>query len=154
MNFESSILEALKAGKTVDELASEYSKALNEAVKRKEEEDAKAKASVKKIEDMDVILDLIDEFIYNYYPEYKDIVNSNVESKTVIELLDETFPLLEELNKGIEDLTKMFGIDKEECACCKPKEKTVPFSKTSSKDMLSAKDVDKVINDFMKKMGL
>ena len=144
MNFESSILEALKAGKTVDELASEYSKALNEAVKRKEEEDAKAKASVKKIEDMDVILDLIDEFIVNYYPEYADMVGG-VESKDMVELLDELFSLAKEFENLAEVL---------ECACCKPKEKTVPFSKTSSKDALSAKDVDKVLNDFMKKMGL
>ena len=146
MNFESSILEALKAGKTVDELASEYSKALNEAVKRKEEEDAKAKASVKVIEDMDVILDLIDEVIYNYYPEYVDMVGG-VESKSVIELLDETLPLLKEFK----NLAEVLGIGKEDCACCKskPKEKT-----TSSKNALGAKDVDKVLEDFMKKMGL
>lgn len=149
MNFESSILEALKAGKTVDELASEYSKALNEAVKRKEEEDAKAKVSEKKIEDMNEILDLIDEFVINYYPEYKDMVG-NVESKAVIELLDETLPLLKELK----DLAEVLGIDKEDCAYSKLKEKTVPFSKTLSRDALSAKDVDKVLNDFMKKMGL
>ena len=74
----------------------------------------------------------------------------NVESKAVIELLDETLPLLKELK----DLAEVLGIDKEGCACCKPKEKTVPFSKTSSKDALSANDVDKVLNDFMKKMGL
>lgn len=137
-NFENSILEALKAGKTVDELASEYSKALNEAVKRKEEEDAKAKASAKKIEDMNYILDLIDEFVVNYYPEYKDMVGE-VEAKDMIELLDEAFPLVKEINKGIDDIAKMLGIDKSK--------------KTNSKDALSAKDVDKVLEDFMKKMG-
>lgn len=154
MNFENSILEALKAGKTVDELASEYSKALNEAIKLKEAEEAKAKEaeSVKKIEDMNEILDLIDEFIVNYYPEYKDMVG-NVESKDMIELLDETFPLIKKLNKGLEDFVKILEIDKEDFVCCKP-EKTAPFHKISSKDALSAKDVDKVLNDFMKKMGL
>ena len=106
MNFENSILEALKAGKTVDELASEYSKALNEAVKRKEEEDAKAKASEKKIEDMNEILDLIDEFIINYYPEYKNMVGG-VESKDIIELIDETLPLVKEL----ENLAEILGVE-------------------------------------------
>ena len=90
------ILEMLKSGKSVDEIASEYSKALNEAIKAKEEEDKKAKIDSKKLEDANLILDMIDEFIVNYYPKYKDAF-TEVKGEEFIEAVDSMIELADEL---------------------------------------------------------
>ena len=90
------ILEMLKSGKSVDEIASEYSKALNEAIKAKEEEDKKAKIDSKKLEDANLILDMIDEFIVNYYPKYKDAF-TEVKGEEFIEAVDSIIELADEL---------------------------------------------------------
>ena len=95
------ILEMLKSGKSVDEIASEYSKALNEAIKAKEEEDKKAKIDSKKLEDANLILDMIDEFIVNYYPKYKDAF-TEVKGEEFIEAVDSMIELADEL-KGLFD---------------------------------------------------
>ena len=90
------ILEMLKSGKSVDEIASEYSKALNEAIKAKEEEDKKAKIDSKKLEDANLILDMIDEFIANYYPKYKDAF-TEVKGEEFIEAVDSMIERADEL---------------------------------------------------------
>ena len=96
------ILEMLKSGKSVDEIASEYSKALNEAIKAKEEEDKKAKIDSKKLEDANLILDMIDEFIVNYYPKYKDAF-TEVKGEEFIEAVDSMIELADELTGLFDD---------------------------------------------------
>ena len=96
------ILEMLKSGKSVDEIASEYSKALNEAIKAKEEEDKKAKIDSKKLEDANLILDMIDEFIVNYYPKYKDTF-TEVKGEEFIEAVDSMIELADELTGLFDD---------------------------------------------------
>lgn len=120
------ILEMLKSGKSVDDIASEYSKALNEAVKAKEEEDKKAKIDSKKLEDANLILDMIDEFIANYYPKYKDMC-TEISGEELIEAIDSMVGLADEL-------TNMFG----------------GFKVKSKK----AVDTDAVFADFFKKYGI
>ena len=96
------ILEMLKSGKSVDEIASEYSKALNEAIKAKEEEDKKAKIDSKKLEDANLILDMIDEFIVNYYPKYKDAF-TEVKGEEFIEAVDSMIELADEITGLFDD---------------------------------------------------
>ena len=103
------ILEMLKSGKSVDEIASEYSKALNEAIKAKEEEDKKAKIDSKKLEDANLILDMIDEFIVNYYPKYKDAF-TEVKGEEFIEAVDSMIELADELT-GLFDDKKVKVLD-------------------------------------------
>ena len=108
------ILEMLKSGKSVDDIASEYSKALNEAVKAKEEEDKKAKIDSKKLEDANLILDMIDEFIYNYYPKYKDAF-TEVSGEELIEAVDSMIEVVDELTNVIngfkvKDKSKKTGV--------------------------------------------
>lgn len=122
------ILEMLKSGKSVDEIASEYSKALNEAIKAKEEEDKKAKIDSKKLEDANLILDMIDEFIVNYYPKYKDAF-TEVKGEEFIEAVDSIIELADELT-GLFD-----GF--------KAKDKKVKVL-----------DTDTVFKDFFKKYGI
>ena len=122
------ILEMLKSGKSVDEIASEYSKALNEAIKAKEEEDNKAKIDSKKLEDANLILDMIDEFIVNYYPKYKDAF-TEVKGEEFIEAVDSMIELADELT-GLFD-----GF--------KAKDKKVKVL-----------DTDTVFKDFFKKYGI
>ena len=122
------ILEMLKSGKSVDEIASEYSKALNEAIKAKEEEDKKAKIDSKKLEDANLILDMIDEFIVNYYPKYKDAF-TEVKGEEFIEAVDSMIELADELT-GLFD-----GF--------KAKDKKVKVL-----------DTDTVFKDFFKKYGI
>ena len=122
------ILEMLKSGKSVDEIASEYSKALNEAIKAKEEEDKKAKIDSKKLEDANLILDMIDEFIVNYYPKYKDAF-TEVKGEEFIEAVDSMIGLADELT-GLFD-----GF--------KAKDKKVKVL-----------DTDTVFKDFFKKYGI
>ena len=122
------ILEMLKSGKSVDEIASEYSKALNEAIKAKEEEDKKAKIDSKKLEDANLILDMIDEFIVNYYPKYKDAF-TEVKGEEFIEAVDSIIELADELT-GLFDGFKV-------------KDKKVKVL-----------DTDTVFKDFFKKYGI
>ena len=122
------ILEMLKSGKSVDEIASEYSKALNEAIKAKEEEDKKAKIDSKKLEDANLILDMIDEFIVNYYPKYKDAF-TEVKGEEFIEAVDSMIELADEL-KGLFDGFKV---------------------KDKKAKVL---DTDTVFKDFFKKYGI
>ena len=122
------ILEMLKSGKSVDEIASEYSKALNEAIKAKEEEDNKAKIDSKKLEDANLILDMIDEFIVNYYPKYKDAF-TEVKGEEFIEAVDSIIELADELT-GLFDGFKV---------------------KDKKAKVL---DTDTVFKDFFKKYGI
>ena len=122
------ILEMLKSGKSVDEIASEYSKALNEAIKAKEEEDKKAKIDSKKLEDANLILDMIDEFIVNYYPKYKDAF-TEVKGEELIEAVDSMIELADELT-GLFDGFKV---------------------KDKKAKVL---DTDTVFKDFFKKYGI
>ena len=122
------ILEMLKSGKSVDEIASEYSKALNEAIKAKEEEDNKAKIDSKKLEDANLILDMIDEFIVNYYPKYKDAF-TEVKGEEFIEAVDSMIELADELT-GLFDGFK---------------------AKDKKAKIL---DTDTVFKDFFKKYGI
>lgn len=122
------ILEMLKSGKSVDEIASEYSKALNEAIKAKEEEDKKAKIDSKKLEDANLILDMIDEFIVNYYPKYKDAF-TEVKGEEFIEAVDSMIELADELT-GLFDGFKV---------------------KDKKAKVL---DTDTVFKDFFKKYGI
>ena len=122
------ILEMLKSGKSVDEIASEYSKALNEAIKAKEEEDKKAKIDSKKLEDANLILDMIDEFIVNYYPKYKDAF-TEVKGEEFIEAVDSIIELADELT-GLFDGFK---------------------AKDKKAKVL---DTDTVFKDFFKKYGI
>lgn len=122
------ILEMLKSGKSVDEIASEYSKALNEAIKAKEEEDNKAKIDSKKLEDANLILDMIDEFIVNYYPKYKDAF-TEVKGEEFIEAVDSIIELADELT-GLFDGFK---------------------AKDKKAKVL---DTDTVFKDFFKKYGI
>ena len=104
------ILEMLKSGKSVDEIASEYSKALNEAIKAKEEEDNKAKIDSKKLEDANLILDMIDEFIVNYYPKYKDAF-TEVKGEEFIEAVDSMIELADELTGLFDKKAKVLDTD-------------------------------------------
>ena len=122
------ILEMLKSGKSVDEIASEYSKALNEAIKAKEEEDKKAKIDSKKLEDANLILDMIDEFIVNYYPKYKDAF-TEVKGEEFIEAVDSMI----ELADGLTGLFDGFKV------------------KDKKAKVL---DTDTVFKDFFKKYGI
>ena len=122
------ILEMLKSGKSVDDIASEYSKALNEAIKAKEEEDKKAKIDSKKLEDANLILDMIDEFIVNYYPKYKDAF-TEVKGEEFIEAVDSMIELADELT-GLFDGFK---------------------AKDKKAKVL---DTDTVFKDFFKKYGI
>ena len=124
------ILEMLKSGKSVDDIASEYSKALNEAVKAKEEEDKKAKIDSKKLEDANLILDMIDEFIVNYYPKYKDAF-TEVSGEELIEAVDSMIEIVDEVSNMVGGL--------------KIREK----SKGKK-----AVDTDAVFADFFKKYGI
>ena len=127
INFNE-ILEMLKSGKSVDEIASEYSKALNEAIKAKEEEDKKAKIDSKKLEDANLILDMIDEFVVNYYPKYKDAF-TEVKGEEFIEAVDSIIELADELT-GLFDGFKV---------------------KDKKAKVL---DTDTVFKDFFKKYGI
>lgn len=118
------ILEMLKSGKSVDEIASEYSKALNEAIKAKEEEDKKAKIDSKKLEDANLILDMIDEFIVNYYPKYKDAF-TEVKGEELIEAVDSMIEIVDELSGFIK-----------------------------VKDKKKSLDTDAIFTDFFKKYGI
>lgn len=104
---QNDILESLAAGVSADDIAKNFTKALNAAIAEQKARDTKA---AEKKTRLDAILDLADEFIKDYYPEiYDEPYTTSTED--IITVMDEVY----------EKSLKMFS-------ATKPKKPTSPIA--------------------------
>jgi integrase len=143
------ILKAMAEGKTADDLAKEFSNALNAAIaedKRiKEEEAAKAAAEAAKMEQVAAIKDLFDQaraFISKYYGKYipadfVDAFNAPVSDEDALALINE----IENYLKMIPMIMKFADLDNLNVAPIKKVKAKKPsvntLSKNEAEDILS-----------------
>lgn len=168
------IAEALKNGATPDDIADSLSKALNAALERNKEEDAKKKKQ-EKIADMEFILGAIIEFIDRWYKtaENAELINSFIkeanDAETWVNTIDDEIvpafqsvskfnELLEKFNKPgtIYPLTnKEIDIAIRDADSAKPTTPhTVATNVNNRVDKLKKPTSDQIIQNFLNKMGL
>ena len=146
------ILKALAEGKTADDLAAEFSNALNAAIaedKRiKEEEAAKKAAEAAKMEQVAAIKDLLDQaraFISKYYSKYIpadfiDAFNAPIADEDALALINEIDGYL----KMLPMIMKFADLDNIN---------VVPVKKTKAKkpsvDALTKNEAEDILSQFL-----
>ena len=95
------LLAQLKNGESADSIAKSFSDALNEAIALQKEEQEKDSIKVKKTEKMTNIMQLVIDFISEFYPEVAkniDINSWTVDKSLVEETINEMDKLVAEAN--------------------------------------------------------
>ena len=95
------LLAQLKNGESADSIAKSFSDALNEAIALQKEEKSKEDIKAKKIEKMTGIIQLVIDFISEFYPEVAkniDIDSWAVDENLVKETVNEMDKLVAEAN--------------------------------------------------------
>lgn len=149
---EKDILAMLQEGKKPDDIAQMLVDTLNKAQDMYAEEQEKAKleaeANVKyqnKVKDMQDILDLVHDFILEYYCETNEDIDQlaevmdNVKAEDVIQQIEEIGKLAVELNKSLDGINAMLT-----------NKKPVSFDFVID----TKEDADSIINSFLNSMGL
>ena len=143
-------IAALENGTDPDAIAKAFTDTLNTAVKQKKEADAKAAAEAKakkdaeekaalarakRLNDLDDIIDLIADFISEYYPDMYD-KDLKIDSEEVDKAIQDAYKSVKDMNRLIKSLDN--------------------FEKAYNKSTKSVKtkSADDAINDFFKKYGL
>ena len=126
------ILAQLQSGQSADEIAKSFTDALNAAIQKQNEADARRKA---KISDMANLIDDIIDFISKYYPEVlPEDADLDISEDAVTELIDELDTAIPQLLKDLEKLT------------AKPISKAEPID--TAKKRSGVKSVTFEANDF------
>lgn len=148
------ILTRLQNGEKAEDIANELINALNDANDTYNKEVAAKKAEdevkVKKVADMQDILDLLHDFCIEYYCDSNEDIDevhatfNEFTAEKVIEIVEEAGATVLKFEEQLKDIEKMFG--------------TFPFSKPTvelklDKDATPA-DTDAVIDKFLKSIGL
>lgn len=154
------LLTMLKNGKTTDELATEITSALNEAIAEYKEECAKAEAEKKAAEekenqkatDFQEMVETIIDYVYAYYvpDEHIDVFCEAVKRLDYKELMATFDDSIKEIIKLIETLTVLkdspLFSEMEKVAPVKPKVTTKVTELTDG-------EADAIIEHMMKKFG-
>lgn len=154
------LLTMLKNGKTTDELATEITSALNEAINEYKEECAKAEAEKKAAEekenqkaaDFQEMIETIIDYIYAYYvsDEHSDAFCEAVERLDYKELMSVCDDSIKEAIKMIETLSVLkdspLFAEMEKVAPVKPKV-------TTKVEELTDEEADAIIENMMKRFG-
>lgn len=100
------LLAQLKNGESADSIAKSFSDALNEAIALQKEEQEKDSIKVKKTEKMTNIMQLVIDFISEFYPEV--VKNIDINSWTVDEsLVEET---INEMDKLVAEANSLLAL--------------------------------------------
>lgn len=150
MNYNSNdILKMIQEGKSVDDIAKEFTAALNEAKKideakraelRRKEEEARKKAQekVEKIADMIKVRDAIAAYIKRWYPnltaQYKDL---DITAEDLVDLVDDSIAEVREAFSMFGNVANML----------KPGNATLSIKTDKS-------NLDNVFNTFFKNNGI
>ena len=149
---EKDILAMLQNGESADDIAQKLVDVLNKGKNLYDEElAAKAKANEEaenKIKDMKVIIDLVHDFVLEYYCESEEDINKLEEifatftPEEAIKQIEEAGALALEINKMIDKMNLCFPLE-------------TPTKKPKCEFKVNSKaDADFVINSFLKSIGL
>ena len=153
------ILTRLQNGEKAEDIANELINALNDAndaynkevEAKKAEDEAKAKRDVKKVADMQEILDLLHDFCIEYYCDNNEDINevhaafNELTAEKVIEMVEEVGTAVLDMEKKLKDIDKMFGMFNSAPV------KTIKIDKDF---VPGKKNADAVIGSFLKSIGL
>ena len=148
MNYESLITSLLNEGRSIDDIAGEFTQALNEAKKRDEERKAaevqkeKERVEKEKQEWLYNILRYICDYITKFYPELADVVNE-LDEQT---LTNSSKELAEMIETYVINPFRSF-VKKEEKTPSTDTKKTI---KIGPARVMSADETNKFITDFLK----
>lgn len=142
------ILAQLQGGQSAEEIAKSFTDALNAAIQKQNEVDARRKA---KISDMANLIDDIVDFIRKYYPEIlPEDADLDITEADVAELIDELDTAIPQLTSALKDLENLMGdkpVSKVETAKKRLGAKSVTFE---AKDFSFSDAIDK----FFRQNGL
>lgn len=154
-NMTNEIFARLQNGETAEAIAKELIDALNAANEQhKEAEELRKNAEEKnklKIQDMQDILDLVHDFWLDYYCKTNEDIDKleeifkEITPEVVIESIEELGKVAFELDKGLQDIEKLFH------TATIPTANSKPIKVAMAK---SPEDADMIISNFLKNMGL
>lgn len=99
------ILAQLQGGQSAEEIAKSFTDALNAAIQKQNEADARRKA---KISDMANLIDDIIDFIHEYYPEVlPEDMDLDITDDEVAELIDELDTAIPQLTSALKNLEEL-----------------------------------------------
>ena len=148
MNYDSLITSLLNEGRSIDDIAGEFTRALNEAKKRDEERKAaeaqkeKERVEKEKQEWLHSILRDICDYIAKFYPELADVVDE-MDAQA---LADSSKTLAEMIETYVINPFRLL-VKKEEKTPSVDTKKTIKISPVRT---MTVDDADKFITDFLK----
>ena len=101
------ILKRLMNGETADDLAKEFTDALNAAVQEIEAKKEAEFQKAQKLMDAQMVIDAVADFVAKYYPEAAAEEELAFDAEELIEVLDKTIPRVVELNQAVVSLDKV-----------------------------------------------
>ena len=131
---EKTILARLQNGEDIQKIANEMAVVINTANETYNKQKAEEAAKAKRAEDLQGILDLLAEWIADYYNMDVEELKADLTAESIIELMDSCY----ELVASVGDLEKMLG---------GVQKKTMPVK------VKIASGADKTIDEFLQKMG-
>lgn len=100
------ILTRLQNGENADEIATEFTNALNGAVQEQAKADAARQKENEKLADAQAIVDMTCDFLDKWYPEI-GTTGQVVDAADVLEVLDQVIPELTAMTKLLTKLDKV-----------------------------------------------
>ena len=134
------ILAQLNSGMSATDIATNFTEALNGAIKAQETAQAEKAQKQEKLADAQKVADAINEFVAKYYPEVGD--SKTIDAQTILDLYDATIDLV----TSFENLGNGFKFSM--------KSPTTSSKKTCAKPAVKAKSADDVFSKFLKINGL
>ena len=155
MNLYEEILARLQNGEEADKIADELVGALNKAKNDHESNSLAKQREADMISDMEVILELVHDFIEDYYCETEEDSAKleecfkDLDAKSVITTLEEAGAMAVQLTESLNDLEALFN---QQVKC--PKGAKTIKTPSLKFEVGSKKDADHIINTFLKSIGL
>jgi uncharacterized protein YlxW (UPF0749 family) len=134
------ILAQLNSGMSATDIATNFTEALNGAIKAQETAQAEKAQKQEKLADAQKVADAINEFVAKYYPEVKD--TKLADAQAIVDLYDATIDLV----TSFENLGNGFKFTM--------KSPTTSSKKAYAKPAVKTKTADDVFSKFLKINGL
>lgn len=155
MNLYEEILSRLQSGEEADKIADELVEALNKAKNDHESNSLAKEREANMISDMEVILELVHDFIEDYYCETEEDLAKleecfkDCDAKSVIAAIEEAGAMAIQFTESLNDIEALFN-QKIKC----PKGAKTIKTPSLKFEIGSKKDADQIINSFLKSIGL
>ena len=134
------ILAQLNSGMSATDIATNFTEALNGAIKAQETAQAEKAQKQEKLADAQKVADAINAFVAKYYPEVGD--SKTIDGQTILDLYDATIDLV----TSFENLGNGFKLSM--------KTPTTSSKKVYKEPAVKGKSVDDVFSKFLKINGL